>query len=186
MAVKRDYYEILGISRDADDATVKKAYRKLAKKYHPDSNKDNAEAEQKFKEVTEAYGVLSDPEKKKLYDRFGHAAFDQSAGRAQEHESGWTSDGRRGGFQEFHFEDGDMGDLFEELFGNMFRGGSAKGNPGTDSFGAGGRAFSEKGEDLHAEVEVSFEEAAFGCEKASLCGMAAAGLLLYRCISRQG
>lgn len=165
MAVKRDYYEVLGISRNADEEAVKKAYRKLAKKYHPDSNKDNAEAEQRFKEVTEAYGVLSDPEKRKLYDRFGHAAFDQSSGRARERESEWTSDGRRGGFQEFHFENGDMGDLFEDLFGNMFRGNSAKGDSGRGGFGAGGRTFSEKGEDLHAEVEISFEEAAFGCEK---------------------
>ena len=76
MAAKKDYYEVLGIKRDADDAAIKKAYRKLAKKYHPDSNGGNAQAEQKFKEVTEAYTILSDPEKRKLYDRFGHAAFD--------------------------------------------------------------------------------------------------------------
>ena len=79
MAAKRDYYDVLGVSRDADAATIKKAYRKLAKKYHPDTNEGNADAEQKFKEVTEAYEVLSDPEKKKLYDQFGHAAFDQNA-----------------------------------------------------------------------------------------------------------
>ena len=80
MAAKRDYYDVLGISRSADKGTIKRAYRKLAKKYHPDTNAGNAQAEEKFKEATEAYNVLSDPEKKKLYDQFGHAAFDGSAG----------------------------------------------------------------------------------------------------------
>ena len=79
MAEKRDYYEVLGVSRSADDNTIKKAYRKLAKKYHPDTNGGDPKAEQKFKEVTEAYNVLSDKEKRKLYDQFGHAAFDGSA-----------------------------------------------------------------------------------------------------------
>ena len=79
MAAKRDYYEVLGVKKDADENTIKKAYRKLAKKYHPDSNAGDAGAEQKFKEVTEAYNVLSDKEKRKLYDQFGHAAFDGSA-----------------------------------------------------------------------------------------------------------
>ena len=76
--MKRDYYEVLGIGKQADEKEIKKAYRKLAKKYHPDMNPDDKAAEQKFKEVTEAYNVLSDPEKKKLYDQFGHAAFDGS------------------------------------------------------------------------------------------------------------
>ena len=80
MAAKRDYYDVLGISRSADKSTIKRAYRKLAKKYHPDTNAGNAQAEEKFKEATEAYNVLSNPEKKKLYDQFGHAAFDGSAG----------------------------------------------------------------------------------------------------------
>mgnify|MGYP002571681013 CR=1 FL=1 len=79
MAAKRDYYEVLGVAKNADEKTIKKAYRKLAKKYHPDTNAGNPDAEKKFKEVTEAYSVLSDPEKKKMYDQFGHAAFDQSA-----------------------------------------------------------------------------------------------------------
>lgn len=78
MSAKRDYYEVLGISRGADAAAIKKAYRKLAKKYHPDNNAGNPDAEEKFKEIAEAYDVLSDPEKKKLYDQFGHAAFDQN------------------------------------------------------------------------------------------------------------
>ena len=80
MAEKRDYYEVLGVDRGADDATLKKAYRKLAKKYHPDVNPGDAEAEKKFKEATEAYSVLSDPEKRKQYDQFGHAAFEGGAG----------------------------------------------------------------------------------------------------------
>ena len=80
MTEKRDYYEVLGVSRNADEAQIKKAYRKLAKKYHPDTNAGDADAEQKFKEVTEAYTVLSDKEKRKMYDQFGHAAFDQTAG----------------------------------------------------------------------------------------------------------
>ena len=79
MEEKRDYYTVLGVDRNADDSTIKKAYRKLAKKYHPDTSVGNAQAEEKFKEVTKAYEVLSDPEKRKLYDRFGHAAFDGSA-----------------------------------------------------------------------------------------------------------
>ena len=80
MAAKRDYYKVLGVDRNADDAALKKAYRKLAKKYHPDSNKDNPNAEEKFKEASEAYAVLSDKEKRKMYDQFGHAAFDGSMG----------------------------------------------------------------------------------------------------------
>ena len=79
---KRDYYEVLGVSKDADDAALKKAYRVLAKKYHPDANPGNAEAEAKFKEASEAYGILSDPEKRKMYDQFGHAAFEQGGGGA--------------------------------------------------------------------------------------------------------
>ena len=79
MSAKRDYYEVLGVQKNADEAAIKKAYRKLAKKYHPDTNAGDASAEQKFKEITEAYSVLSDPEKRKLYDQFGHAAFDGSA-----------------------------------------------------------------------------------------------------------
>ena len=80
MAAKRDYYEVLGVGKGADEGTIKKAYRKLAKKYHPDSNNGDPQAEQKFKEVSEAYAVLSDPEKRKLYDQFGHAAFEEGAG----------------------------------------------------------------------------------------------------------
>ena len=103
MAAKKDYYEVLGIKRDADDAAIKKAYRKLAKKYHPDSNGGNAQAEQKFKEVTEAYTILSDPEKRKLYDRFGHAAFDGTGAAAEGAGSadGFYGFGGNGGFDGF-------------------------------------------------------------------------------------
>lgn len=150
LEAKRDYYEVLGVLRDADDAAIKKAYRKLAKKYHPDTNAGNARAEQKFKEVTEAYNVLSDKEKRKLYDQFGHAAFDGSAGAGQR--------GNSGGYQEYHFNgnDADMDDMFEDIFGGMFHG------FGGSSFR---RRYPEKGADLHAEVSITFEEAAFGCEK---------------------
>ena len=93
MGAKRDYYEVLGISRSADKDAIKKAYRKMAKKYHPDSNEGNPDAEEKFKEVTEAYNVLSDPEKKKLYDQFGHAAFEEGAGGAGYGEGGFNRNG---------------------------------------------------------------------------------------------
>ena len=96
--MKRDYYEVLGIDKNADASAIKKAYRKLAKKYHPDTNKDDPNAEQKFKEVTEAYSVLNDPEKKKLYDQFGHAAFEEgfSPGGGQS----YNADGMH---REYHF-----------------------------------------------------------------------------------
>ena len=97
---KRDYYEILGVDRGADDAAIKKAYRQLAKKYHPDANPGDKEAEQKFKEASEAYAVLSDPEKRKQYDQFGHAAFEQ---------------GGAGGPGGFDFSGMDMGDIFGEI-----------------------------------------------------------------------
>ena len=95
MVKKRDYYEVLGVSRDADENTIKKAYRKLAKKYHPDTGGNSSGEEEKFKEVTEAYAVLSDKEKRKLYDQFGHGAFDQEAGAGQ----GRGNDGFWSGFQ---------------------------------------------------------------------------------------
>ena len=97
---KRDYYEVLGVPKDADDATLKKAYRTLAKKYHPDANPGDQAAADKFKEASEAYSVLSDPEKRRQYDQFGHAAFDGGAGGA-------------GGFGGFDFNGGDMGDISE-------------------------------------------------------------------------
>ena len=107
---KRDYYEVLGVDRGADEATIKKAYRQLAKKYHPDMNPGDKEAEKKFKEASEAYAVLSDAEKRRQYDQFGHAAFEQGGGGA-------------GGFGGFDFNGGDMGDIFGDIFGDLFGGG---------------------------------------------------------------
>lgn len=164
MAVKRDYYEVLGIGKNADNAAIKKAYRKLAKKYHPDSNAGNTEAEQKFKEVTEAYTILSDPEKKKLYDRFGHAAFDGSAPGSGSYE--YQGAGPQGTYREYHFEGGDMDDIFGDIFGDILRGKKGDGHR-YQSFhdGFGRDDFRSKGADLEAEVTVGFEEAAFGCKK---------------------
>ena len=126
MSAKRDYYEVLGVSRDADKNTIKKAYRKLAKKYHPDTNQGNAQAAERFKEATEAYNILSDPEKKKMYDQFGHAAFDGSGaaggayGGAYSRNGGGTYQyaGPDGTFHEYHFEgNGDMDDFLKNIFG---------------------------------------------------------------------
>ncbi len=141
MADKRDYYEVLGVDRNADDATLKKAYRKLAKKYHPDMNPGDKEAEAKFKEATEAYGVLSDPDKRRQYDQFGHAAFENGGGGA-------------GGFGGFDFS-GDMGDIFGDIFGDLFGGGGRRrANNGA-----------MKGANLRAAVNIMFQEAITGCEK---------------------
>ena len=142
---KRDYYEVLGVSRDADDATLKKAYRKLAKKYHPDMNPGDAEAEKKFKEASEAYAVLSDAEKRRQYDQFGHAAFENGGGGAN-------------GFGGFDFNGADFSDIFGDIFGDLFGGGGAR---------RGGRASNGpmKGANVRKSVRITFEEAVFGCEK---------------------
>ncbi len=139
---KRDYYEVLGVDRGADEATIKKAYRQLAKKYHPDMNPGDKEAEKKFKEASEAYAVLSDAEKRRQYDQFGHAAFEQGGGGA-------------GGFGGFDFNGGDMGDIFGDIFGDLFGGGrSRRTNNGP-----------MKGANVRTAVRITFEEAVFGCEK---------------------
>ena len=139
---KRDYYEVLGVDRGADEATIKKAYRQLAKKYHPDMNPGDKEAEKKFKEAAEAYAVLSDAEKRRQYDQFGHAAFEQGGGGA-------------GGFGGFDFNGGDMGDIFGDIFGDLFGGGrSRRANNGP-----------MKGANVRTAVRITFEEAVFGCEK---------------------
>lgn len=140
---KRDYYEVLGVSRDADDATLKKAYRQVAKKYHPDMNPGDAEAEKKFKEASEAYAVLSDPEKRRQYDQFGHAAFEGGAGGA-------------GGFGGFDFGGADFSDIFGDIFGDLFGGGSRRGRAGQGPM---------KGMNIRKSVRITFEEAVFGCEK---------------------
>lgn len=137
MGAKRDYYAVLGVDRKADDNTIKKAYRKLAKKYHPDTNAGDGQAEEKFKEVSEAYGILSDPEKRKLYDRFGHAAFDGSMpGGAEAYEHAYEDTGAReyhsagdsGFYQKYHFEGGDMEDILKHLFGGGFAHGFGDGS----------------------------------------------------------
>lgn len=139
MADKRDYYEVLGVSKTASDDEIKKAFRTLAKKYHPDMHPGDKECEEKFKEAQEAYAVLSDAEKRKQYDQFGHAAFDGTGGGA-------------GGFD---FSGMDMGDIFGDLFGDFFGGGSRRRtNDGP-----------MKGSNLRTSVRITFEEAIFGCEK---------------------
>ena len=216
MGAKRDYYEVLGISRSADKDAIKKAYRKMAKKYHPDSNAGNPDAEEKFKEVTEAYNVLSDPEKKKLYDQFGHAAFEEGAGGAGYGEGGFNRNGGfdgsgfsgfggfgnshsgayrspDGSYQEFHFNGENMDDIFGDIFGNMFHGSHGEsrgfgsngtyehftGNGGGFHSGFGGSGFHsgngfggfhqqdfpQKGSDVKASINVTFDEAAFGADK---------------------
>ena len=141
---KRDYYEVLGVDKNADAAAIKKAYRTLGKKYHPDANPGDKEAEVKFKELSEAYAVLSDPEKRSKYDQFGHAAFDPTAG------------GAGGGFGGFDFGGMDFGDIFGDIFGDMFGGGrrsrSAYNGP-------------MQGANIRKGIRITFEEAIFGCEK---------------------
>lgn len=143
MAEKRDYYEVLGVDKNASEAEIKRAYRKVAKKYHPDMNPGDKEAEEKFKEAAEAYEVLSDPEKKSKYDQFGHAAFEQGGGGA-------------GGFGGFDFG-GDMGDIFGDIFGDFFGGGRR----GGDARRNGPR----QGANLRAGVRITFDDAIRGVEK---------------------
>ena len=140
---QRDYYEVLGLDKSADADAIKRAYRQLAKKYHPDLNPGDAEAEKSFKEVNEAYSVLSDSEKKAKYDQFGHAAFDPTAG-------GGYGGGFNGGFGDF----GDLGDIFGSIFGGAFGGGATQRRNGP-----------QRGDDVGTRVTLTFEEAAFGCKK---------------------
>ena len=138
---KRDYYEVLGVDKNADEAAIKKAYRVLAKKYHPDMNPGDAEAEKKFKEASEAYAILSDPEKRRQYDQFGHAAFENGGGA--------------GGFGGFDFNSADFGDIFGDIFGDLF-GGSRRGGRSSGPM---------KGANIRTSVRITFEEAVFGVEK---------------------
>jgi len=139
MADKRDYYEVLGVSKSATDDELKKAYRKLAKKYHPDANPGDKEAEAKFKEASEAYAVLSDQDKRRQYDQFGHAAFEGGAGGA-------------GGFD---FTNMDMGDIFGDIFGDLFGGGRSRRSSNGPMNGA----------NVRAAVRITFEEAVSGVDK---------------------
>ncbi|HAE43602.1 MAG TPA: molecular chaperone DnaJ [Clostridiales bacterium] len=140
MSNKRDYYEILGITRDADDAEIKKAFRKQAKNYHPDLNPGDEESEKKFKEVNEAYEVLSDSAKREKYDKFGHAAFENNG-------AGFGGGGFSGA--------GGFDDIFGDIFSDFFGGGGARQR----------RAGPKKGSDLKIRLNISFEEAAFGTTK---------------------
>lgn len=144
MAEKRDYYEVLGVDKSAGASEIKKAYYKLAKQYHPDVNPGDAEAEKKFKEINEAYAVLSDDDKKAKYDQYGHAAF----------ENGGAGGGDGAGFEGF-----DFGDIFSSFFGG--------GSSGFGGFGGGGnrRNAPMRGEDIYARVTLTFEEAVRGCKK---------------------
>ena len=140
MAEKRDYYEVLGIPKTATEAEIKKAFRTTAKKYHPDMHPGDKECEEKFKEAQEAYAVLSDPDKRRQYDQFGHAAFDGSAG---------------GGAGGFDFSGMDMGDIFGDIFGDFFGGGSRRSSNNGP----------QKGANVRLSVRITFEEAIFGCAK---------------------
>ena len=146
MADKRDYYEVLGVDKSASDDEIKKAYRKKAKEYHPDLHPGDKEAEDKFKEANEAYEVLSDPDKKSKYDRFGHAGVDPNYG------AGGSGGGFGGGFGGMDF---DLGDLFGSFFGGGFGGGGRQANPNAP----------RRGSDTQARVTLSFEEAAKGCKR---------------------
>ncbi len=141
---KRDYYEVLGVDRNADEETLKKAYRVLAKKYHPDMHPDDKEAEAKFKEASEAYAVLSDPEKRKQYDQFGHAAFDGGAGG--------------GGFGGFDFSGADFSDIFGDIFGDFFGGGRSS-RYSSRSNGP------MKGANIRTSIRITFMEAITGVDK---------------------
>ena len=142
---KRDYYKVLGVQKNADENEIKRAYRKLAKKYHPDANGDDKYAEQQFKEITEAYNVLSDSEKKKLYDQYGFAAFDGSMGA--EYAQGGFDFGKGGRYTEYHYSSDDDS-IFDDIFGDFF-----------------GKRTGRKGRDVESNITISFEEAAFGCTK---------------------
>lgn len=160
---KKDYYQVLGVSRDADEKTIKKAFRKLAKKYHPDTNPGNEEAERKFKEVNEAYDVLSDEKKRKLYDQYGSAAFEEGFqpgggfGFNGQDFGNFGFGGGNGSYQSFHFGGQGAEDIFGDLFGSMFGGAGAA--------GAGARRSAARGRDITSMIEVSFDEAINGCDK---------------------
>ncbi|MCB0389716.1 MAG: DnaJ domain-containing protein [Bdellovibrionales bacterium] len=163
--LKKDYYEVLGVSRSAPDDEVKKAYRKLAMKYHPDKNPGNKNAEDRFKEVSEAYEVLRDPQKRKMYDQFGHMGAHAGAAGGGPGAGGFQGNPFGGGFNFEGFKQQGFGgfgqhsnphDLFNEIFGDMFGGASAQRRRGPQK---------QRGADLRYTINLSFEEAASGCEK---------------------
>lgn len=147
MADKRDYYEVLGLQKGASDDEIKKAYRKMAKQYHPDLNPGDKTAEEKFKEANEAYEILSDPDKKSKYDRFGHAGVDPNYGAG--------AGGGFGGFGDFGGMDFDLGDILGSMFGGFGGGSSRRANPNAP----------RRGSDIKVKAIISFEEAAKGVKK---------------------
>lgn len=151
MVAKRDYYEVLGVDKHADAASIKKAYRKLAKKYHPDINANNPTAEKRFKEINEAYEVLGDEEKRKLYDQYGAMAFEPGFS-PEEAARQYRNDNSA-----FHFHAQDADDIFGDIFGDFFgRGGRHQG---------AGAGYSRKAQDTETEITIRFEEAVLGCDK---------------------
>ena len=178
--MKKDCYEVLGVARNADASAIKKAYRKLAKKYHPDSNEGNSQAAERFKEINEAYGILGDEDKRKQYDRMGWAAFDEESARHAEGAYGnngsshWEGfSGFRNGFRgsqtghsrEYYYKgSGNWDDILKDLFGDETDfNGTFRGFSGDRTENQNIYEFS--GQDLHGEIEVTFEEAAFGGRK---------------------
>ena len=144
MADKRDFYEVLGVQKSVSADELKKAYRQMAKKYHPDLHPNDKEAEQKFKEINEAYEVLSDADKRAKYDQFGHAGVDPNYGAGAGYGGGYG-----GGYTNV-----DIGDIFGDVFGNFFGGGAAR-----------KRSSAVPGEDVDTTLTLTFEEAVFGCKK---------------------
>ena len=155
MASKRDYYEVLGVDKNASDAEIKSAFRKKAKEFHPDLNKDNPDAAEKFKEAQEAYSVLSDESKRKMYDQYGHAGVGNGSGAGA-----GAGAGGFGGFGGFDASGFDFGDIFDSIFG----GGGGFG--GFSSFGGGSsRSSARRGSDVLMRMDLTFDEAINGCEK---------------------
>lgn len=152
MADKRDYYDVLGVSKSATEAEIKSAFRKKAKEFHPDLNKDNPEAAEKFKEAQEAYSVLSDENKRKMYDQYGHAGVSSS---------GPGMGGGFGGFQDFGGAGFDFGDIFDSIFGGE------SGFGGFSNFGGGrsSKPRATRGSDILMRMNLTFDEAVYGCEK---------------------
>lgn len=176
--MKKDYYEVLGVNKTEDASAIKKAYRKLAKKYHPDSNEKNAYAAEKFKEINEAYDVLGDKKKRQLYDQYGDAAFEETTGGFKGTKNSGFGNGTyrtygnsdsTGSFHEYHFEGGeDMDDILKNFFGGAgtFHGRTSEGFQNSGFQGTHfDRDFSQKGSDIQSKIEVSFDDAAFGGKK---------------------